>query len=562
MYTVSDISYSDEVDLPALWKKVLNAHYYGDVLITIGTGKLTDREEEVFGIASEHAYAVLELREESGRRQMLVKNPWVDGKAWPRTPAAADTDGEQGEEETPGVFWIDLNDALQYFETMHLNWNPGLFRYRRDCHFTWDLAMKSGPGSFLFNPQYLVRSEKGGTVWLLLNKHFQSRNADAPPPSPGHPPAWPVDFVSLHLFESAYRVSLAEGSTLRTAYVDSHHVLLRAEFKPNTSYTAVISEQDARPVPTHFTLAAFSLNPLNTFEIAPHELPHVVSITSAWRTDSAGGNVTHASYATNPQFALQILGDAPLLLLTLETPNADTHVHFKVLWLGGRRVTAPLAARDVLADSGDYRRGCAAARVPSVPAGTYTVVVSTFEQGQLGEFTISVRVGDAGCELRMLPPAEAGRLSTRLPVAVFGPGVNRLLTPLEVARVTRLSLRARHAGNETVRRGGGSDGGGGSTLRLALEHGQGPNTRVLTEAQARGGSVATTDVDLSPAQCALDKGPGVWLVVEREGPAGGAERLEVEALATERGVSVGVWGRASDVPIEELMRRMEVQGRV
>ena len=544
-----------------MWRRVAKAYGYGDVLITIGTGKLSSREQEAFGLAGEHAYAVLDVSEENGRRRMLVKNPWVDGKAWTKLAGDHYSDEDETRESSrvgaPGTFWMDWNDVLQYFEAMHLSWNPGLFTYRQDRHFSWTLGSRSGPGSFSRNPQHVLRSEKGGTAWLLLTKHFQSRDVAGDDASAADHVGWPVDFISLYLFESCHRVTLTHGSYMRSAYIDSHHVLLRFEMAPGKSYVAVVSEQDMRPIETHFTLSAFSLNVLNDFGPADEERSHSVEVQGSWTPETAGGSVNSLEYHHNPHFALT-LPRSSTLLVTLETANDSLAVHVKLLWLQGQRVSSQLAARDVVGDSGEYRRGAAAARLPSVPAGTYTLVPSTFHEGQPGAFTLRVRADVAGCALRPIPPDDAGRLVTRPPPAVFGPGADRVLAPLTVARATTLRARARSVG------GPASSSCGGSELRVALEHGQGPHTRVLAHAGdalrgARRG-LTTPDVDLHAALCD-PRGPGVWLVLERAG--GGAaglaapERVQVEILGTERGVAVGPWGRESEEPMERVREKLE-----
>jgi hypothetical protein len=41
-------------------------------------------------------------------------------------------------------------------------------------------------------------------------------------------------------------------------------------------------------------------------------------------------------------------------------------------------------------DSGDYRHGFSITEKRKVPGGTYTIIVSTFTPGQVGEFKLSV----------------------------------------------------------------------------------------------------------------------------------------------------------------------------
>ena len=181
----------------------------GNVLITMGTGKMSQRTEKELGLAGEHDYAVLDLREVDGQRLMLIKNPWCEGRSWigklkssERNSSSEEEAGDiiddlGGDEEpvqnsrdllnaddelSPGCFWMDLHNVIQNFESIYLNWNPGLFAFREDMHFAWDLTPPQMGGckqrgrfaSLHQHPQYTVTAEKGGTVWVLLWRHFQN----------------------------------------------------------------------------------------------------------------------------------------------------------------------------------------------------------------------------------------------------------------------------------------------------------------------------------------------------------------------------------------------------
>ena len=69
----------------------------------MGTGKISNRTERAIGLAGEHDYAVLDMREVDGQKLMLVKNPWCEGMSWkgsiPRSPV--DNEGEEDEEVLP-----------------------------------------------------------------------------------------------------------------------------------------------------------------------------------------------------------------------------------------------------------------------------------------------------------------------------------------------------------------------------------------------------------------------------------------------------------------------------
>ena len=52
---------------------------------------------------------------------------------------------------------------------------PPCLRVERIFHFGWDLSQHGElPGCFGENPQCAISCEKGGEVWLLLSRHFQS----------------------------------------------------------------------------------------------------------------------------------------------------------------------------------------------------------------------------------------------------------------------------------------------------------------------------------------------------------------------------------------------------
>ena len=65
-----------------LWQRIFKAFNYGDVLITSGTPKMTELEEEDLGLTGQHNYAVLDMKQERSRQFMLVKNPWSGGRVY------------------------------------------------------------------------------------------------------------------------------------------------------------------------------------------------------------------------------------------------------------------------------------------------------------------------------------------------------------------------------------------------------------------------------------------------------------------------------------------------
>ena len=527
----------------------MNAYTGGNVLITLGTGKMSCHEERESGMAGEHDYAVINLKEEDGRRLFLIKNPWSEASSWKgsdntnHTDVISESDGataKSSETVRSGTFWMEINDVFQHFETIYLSWNPAFFSYRQDIHFSWELNTTRSPaGSFRQNPQHVVCCQEGGTLWLLLSKHFRETVSRRGEGLTTH--RYPAAFLSLYAFEAnGKRVFTSDNFLSRSPYVDAPNTLLRLELPPKSIYTIVISEQDLPYSAHNFTLSAFSENPI-TLDQAEDNYSYSVIQKGAWALSTSGGNSNCSTYNTNPQFSL-VLSQASDLALFIEAEDEDIPLHIKLLWLNGKRAVE-VRARDIVGDSGEYRNGSALADIPDVQSGTYTLVCSTFKQGQFSKFSLYVH-SMSKCSMRYIPLAEAGRLVCIAPTALFTAGLNRILTPLSISRITRLRAQARIITLPSAIR---------SPMRMAIEHGQGPNKRVLSitedgDFKDTASALHTSDIDILPRMC---QDQGIWLVIERVVGSylQSTEEVHIEILADHQ-IGFGPWGKEMDEPVE------------
>ncbi|KAL4916986.1 hypothetical protein BDW62DRAFT_184763 [Aspergillus aurantiobrunneus] len=522
--------HNDDVTADQIWSSLFKSFHNGDVLLTIGTGRLTEREQKEQGLVGEHDYAILDMKEYKGRRQILVKNPWAGADT---VYPALYTDPEPAANSpslSPGSFWMDCEKVLQNFENLYLNWNPGLFKHQEDIHFTWDLSIGKGmAGCFVKNPQFAVSSERGGPVWLLLGRHFRTVDSRASTDDEG------FGFISIYAFKGGKRVSLSDGALHRGPYVDSPNTLMRLDIPPGTTYTAVVSEESLPPVSQNFTLSAFSKSPVHISH-APNKYMCVTKIQSSWAPSTAGGNAESARYSLNPQFNIVLL-DPTDVSIVLEPSDPELATHIKLFWSDGKRI-ARVRSRDIVADSGDYRRGGSLAEKKDLDSGKYTIVVSTFAPDQLGSFTLWVST-NIPCDVTQLPPEAAGRRAVLSDIGVLLPGQDRMLAPLQTPRLTRIKLIARSRqsiiGNRSV---------GPSPVLMTVELGQGPYKEILATSEDGDHSdsiagVRVEDFDLQPG---LEERGGVWIVLERIGGPGGQveDHFEVEALGEER-VEIGEW---------------------
>jgi len=519
------MSSSDDTEPEKLWRRINKAFSFGDVLVTLGTGKLSRSVEREAGLIGEHNYTLLALDDTSNQKRFLIKNPWMRG-----------VERASVEALRPQPFWLNLQDVVQSFESMYLSWNPGLFRYRQDIHFSWDMQKERnfrGPfGSFVRNPQYTFTASASGPLWVLLSKHFSTR--DETTCKSRH-----AEFLSLYLFSSeGRRVIWSKGAIIKAPYVDSLQALLKMDAEAGVKYTVVVSEQDLLEVKHNFSLSVFSGSSLS-LELAPDSYERSISTQSGWTPDTAGGRSDLPSYSKNPQFALELTGRCALCLM-LETTAVDLRTHV-VLVHGRNQRIFEITTRDVLFDSGSYRSPCAiAVTKEAVPAGHYTIICSTYEANELGRFTLTI-MSDAHATVKAIPREGGGRLRSPLQPGVFRGDVATIAAPLVVYRMCRISFTARH-------QQGSAGTSSSSPLSISVELGRGPDKRI--EALVKTGFDAGTDhvlrtreMDLRPEMSRMET---LWIVLERndgyEGVATSDELIGVDMwLDVMNAAAVGDW---------------------
>ncbi|KAI5801171.1 hypothetical protein EDC01DRAFT_716401 [Geopyxis carbonaria] len=447
---------SDEFVFSALWRRMRKAWNSGDLLITLGTGRMTILEEKEFGLIGEHDYAVLDMKEENGDKMMLVKNPWSEGTVWrdmtlENSDDERDFDAPSDDEDKkepppqsslePGVFWISFENVCRNFASIYLNWNPLLFTHIHETHFSWDLATHVPKTSFGRNPQFSVSnpSSSSTTVWIMLSRHMglpetigegMIRNG----------------FIALYLFDSAGdRVYLDSPWLYRTPYVDSPQTLLRVDnIPPKTTYTLVVSSQQLSKVVHNFSLFAYSLSTV-TVDTVKEPYPYSATLSSSWTTSTSGGNANSPSYPTNPQFRLSLPTTSALTTLLLESPSPHP-LHIQLVHSSGKRV-ATVTTKDIITESGEYKRSTALATTRSLDPGVYTAITSTFEPGQLGDFKLTLLTTSPDASFSALPSETAGCFET-IRSGTWAAGARRVSLPIEAGRLMKVWVKACSSGSQ------------------------------------------------------------------------------------------------------------------
>jgi hypothetical protein len=511
-----------------LWNRVYKGFRHGDVLITLGTGKMSSKRDLSLGLESYHSYVVLRMSEEGKtekekNRLFLLKNPWLDGKGWcgPRpegAPAEEVLSVEEPYHPQAATFWMDLGQVIRCFETLYLNWNPGLFRYRQDIHFDWviDARHKKSGGCVIDHPQFSFSSGGAGDVWFLLNRHICDIGEASESTSVDHSSK---GYMSLCIWEgNGGRVYHKEKPAEQAAYVSTPQCLLRLSTGCPRTYTVLVDQEEFADSTYSFTLSAFSTSAISLEQATEQYSFHKVE-DGAWTGHTAGGATQSPSYFKNPQYALEIR--KPTSLTVLLTSSREYPLNVKLVRGYGKRVYQ-LKSRDILGDSGDYRSGSALAKAYLEP-GTYTIICSLFEAGRTCDFTLRV---DSTCDvgLTWIPRDGAGLLKIQTPRVCFAPKVRRLVTPLTPNRLASVTVVSHFlnfaspvASHEQLRTQPRS------LLRVSIELGRGPDRKRLTASE--GGEFSdsmmlrTETIDIEPRIMAYGQQP--WVVIERLSTPGG-----------------------------------------
>ncbi|KAK9315695.1 hypothetical protein V1522DRAFT_409212 [Lipomyces starkeyi] len=382
--------HNDHIDISRLWHRIIVSWHYQDLLLTVGTGKLSREEELSVGLISEHDYAILDLRVlDDDKRVVLIKNPWSYGHSF---AIQGSLRGLQDKLPVPsGCFWMEFSQMCMRFSSLYLNWNPQLFKYKRQVHFDWNMRNGTADKSLYLCPQYALENPNSVAVnvWILLDRHIRIKN-DA------------KTYIALYVFnDPGTRIWMRKSTIITTKFVDSRQTLVRLEVPPKTSYTIVAAAQTDVSEINYFSLFVYCTVPVNLLP-ASDGLAH--GISGQWTELTAGGNILSATFACNPQFRLVVPKETSLQLF-VET-SATIPVHAQIVWGGGRRVQT-VRQRDIVLHTGEYSVGCALSKQAQMMAGEYTVVVSLYEAGIMGDFDLQI-ISSESCVISRLSDLSSG----------------------------------------------------------------------------------------------------------------------------------------------------------
>jgi len=389
------------------WDRLMSAHAYGDCLITMSSDStISEKRAEELGLITGHSYAVLNVMQtKNGTRLLLLKNPWAN-KGWKGRFSCYDTanwsdpafcaelgyNPELDKQQDDGVSWICWEDALVYYQNIHLSWNPALFSHSASRHGFWPEAQ--GPADDTFNcgenPQYIMKLseqaiKKGASIWILVSRHVTKQEQEGSDVK---------DYLTVHLHKndsSRGRIwyPRTKKTVLTGAYTNNPHCLVRYDVTDSSEeYLSIVMSQYEKSHDLGYTLSCFCTEAFSLGSPA-RELPCSRTLTSSWTSSTAGGPIGKKSYYRNPMFAVEIPAGGSLVELHCLAPKTlAVNVLLCPVDAYGQRLKR--IQSEPPCDSGNYRHGFAVTSRSKLEAGAYALVVSSYSPGETGNFRCKV----------------------------------------------------------------------------------------------------------------------------------------------------------------------------
>lgn len=268
------------------WKALWRNMHQGLVLVTLGTGGMTETEESRCGLASRHAYALLDIREIDSKRLLKLKNPWNrmrwkgryspdDAKSWtPELRQKLGYDVETARQVDNGEFWIDWAAVQKFYDVIYMSWNPRMFKHRYTVHRCW--RPDGGPLKDSYNlernPQFRVEvlDDLDSAVWVLLSRHITDIKDFGDN----------KEYITVHVFEGGNRVLYPEGFLFQGVKINSPHYLAKLKGGKGSVFTLVLSQWELNSV-INYTLQVLSSKSVCRVTELPNPYLKSARITSA-----------------------------------------------------------------------------------------------------------------------------------------------------------------------------------------------------------------------------------------------------------------------------------------
>lgn len=387
----------DRFDKDKEFKRIMERFHKGHCLVTVATGDIPDAEADRAGLVPTHAYAMLDIREVKGKRLLMLKNPWNhlrwkgrfcenDVTNWtPELQKVLNYDPKSAQTFDNGVFWIDYESLIHFYDVIYINWNPELFKFTTCIHSTWHA--KEGPKKDRYNisdnPQYRLelKSNQPSAVWCLLTRHITDKNDFADN----------KEFIALLVYDTGGKKIFYPHDP--PPYKDGvrinspHYLCKLVENKKNATYTLVVSQYEKNNT-IHYTLRVYSTCEFSLTKIIdPYKKQYEKRLTGQWKGVTAGGCGNYPdTHNNNPIYQVKIDNSNTdnCLLVELFGPK-EYSVGFEVV-----AVSPNVPGGFTRISSGDYRRGYTVLELDKISGGVYNISPSTFRPGEEGPFFLDI----------------------------------------------------------------------------------------------------------------------------------------------------------------------------
>ncbi|GMR41151.1 hypothetical protein PMAYCL1PPCAC_11346, partial [Pristionchus mayeri] len=384
-------SFDAEKSSDKLWA----GFHKGYCIITLGIGDLPQNEAKSVGLVEKHAYALLDIRNLDGTRLLKLKNPWTDVR-WKGRFSEDDKenwteerkkllgyDPDNAEEKDNGVFWIEYESVILFFDVFYVNWNPAMFSFIDVLHDSWDMAV--GPERDLYsvaaNPQYRLEvnnSGKNATVCILITRHITDI-ADF---------AENKEYITVLVYKGGKKVYLPfdPEPLYDGTRINSPHYLCQMDISdpgPN-KFTLVVAQYE-KTKSIYYTLRVYSSAP---FHLSPITDQYSVKKkeTGEWKGKTAGGH--RETFDNNPLYLLSLeeCSDDHSILIDLRAPK-EYSIALRICPVSFVREGKEFYQKETVL----YREGYTMITLDGMPAGTYSIRPSSFNSGDEGPFILGVQ---------------------------------------------------------------------------------------------------------------------------------------------------------------------------
>jgi hypothetical protein len=179
------------------------------------------------------------------------------------------------------------------------------------------------------------------------------------------------------------------SSVLTGAYTNNPHVLVRYDVNgPADARLALVLSQYKKSHDLAYTLSCFCTEPF-TLGQPRKDLHFNLEFDSSWTALSAGGPIGIATFNRNPMWAIQVPESGAVVQIRCSAVKTfAVNVLLVPVQSFGQRIG--MAFSQPVVDSGNYRHGFVVTKRKQIPAGFYTLTVSTFNVGQQGSFRLLI----------------------------------------------------------------------------------------------------------------------------------------------------------------------------